>query len=187
MLPSCSPGSSESSTNNLREFLVSDFDQSLRAYGELAVKIGLNLQPGQRLLIIGPLAHGGTALEAAPLVRQIAASAYTLGAPLVEPLWGDETLQLLRFQTASRDSFQHFSSWLPHALVEHVSGGHAIVSVYANDPDLLKDAPPEQVGELQKTVSMATRGFRERISRNDTNWAVVASASAQWAAKVFPG
>ena len=33
--------------------------KSLEAYGELAVKVGLNLQPGQRLLIIGPLANGG--------------------------------------------------------------------------------------------------------------------------------
>jgi aminopeptidase len=161
-------------------------ERRLRAYGELAVKIGLNLQAGQRLLIIGPLAHGGTVLDAAPLVREIAASAYRAGAPLVETLWGDEALQLSRFQNAPRDSFQQFSAWLPYALVEHVNAGHAIVSVYANDPDLLKDARPELVGEVQKTVSIATRTFRERISRNDTNWAVVASASPQWAAKVFP-
>ena len=35
-------------------------DDTLTAYGELAVKVALNLQPGQRLLIIGPLAAGAT-------------------------------------------------------------------------------------------------------------------------------
>ena len=48
---------------------TSEFDRTLETYGELAVRVGLNLQPGQRLLIIGPLANGGASLEAAPLVR----------------------------------------------------------------------------------------------------------------------
>ena len=43
-----------------------DLDQQLHIYAELAVKVALNIQPGQRLLIIGPLANGGTSLEAAP-------------------------------------------------------------------------------------------------------------------------
>jgi len=34
--------------------------------GELAVRVALNLQPGQRLMIIGQLANGGTPLDAAP-------------------------------------------------------------------------------------------------------------------------
>jgi hypothetical protein len=39
--------------------LGAELDRRLAIYGELAVKVGLNLQPGQRLLIIGPLASGG--------------------------------------------------------------------------------------------------------------------------------
>jgi aminopeptidase len=162
------------------------FDEMLRVYGDVAVRVGLNLQPGQRLLIIGPLANGGASLEAAPLVRQIAASAYRAGAPLVEVLWGDEPLQLIRFEHAPRESFGQFSAWLSKALVEHVQGGHAVLSVYANDPDLLKEVPPSQIGELQKATSTAMRPFREQIGRNDANWTVVAAAGAAWAAKVFP-
>ena len=161
-------------------------DDMLRRYGDLAVRIGLNLQRGQRLLVIGPLASGGASLEAAPLVRAIAASAYRAGAPLVETIWGDEALQVVRFGQAPRDSFHQVSTWLPNALVEHVDAGHAIVSVYANDPDLLKDAPADLIGDLQKASGLSLRPFRERIGRNDTNWLVVAAASAAWAAKVFP-
>ena len=92
----------------------------LDSYAELAVRVALNLQPGQRLLIIGPLTNGGVSLEAAPLVRQIAAAAYRAGARLVEPLWGDEALQSTRLQharAAIRSS--EFSAWLPQALAEH--------------------------------------------------------------------
>src|SRR5438477_2182723 len=164
---------------------TTDFDRRLQRYGDLAVKVGLNLRAGQRLLIIGPLASGGVSLEAAPLVRHIAASAYQAGASLVETIWGDEVIQMTRFRHAPRDSFGEFSAWLPKALFEHAEAGQAIVSVYANDPDQLKDEPPELVSTVQQAVSKSVRPFRELISRNQTNWTVVAAAGAGWAARVF--
>lgn len=158
----------------------------LHAYGELAVKVALNVQPGQRVLILGPLANGGVTLDAAPLVRCIAESAYRAGAPYVETLWGDEAMQLARFHHAPRDSFDTFSSWFPDALVKHVEGGHAVLSVYANDPDLLKSEPPALVGSVQRAVGRAVRPFRELIAKNQTNWSVIAAPSQAWADVVFP-
>jgi aminopeptidase len=163
-----------------------DLEHQLELYGELTVKVGLNVQPGQRLLIIGPLAHGGASLEAAPFARQVAAAAYRAGARLVETVWGDEALLLTRLARAPRDSFGEFSTWFPKALVEHVEAGHAVLSIYANDPDLLKDQTPELVTAIQQATATSVRPFRELISRNQTNWAVVAAAAAKWAAKVFP-
>ena len=49
--------------------------------------------------------------------------------------------------------------------------GTRSLSVYANDPDQLKDEPPELVGAVQQAVSTRVRPFRELISRNQTNWA----------------
>ena len=54
-------------------------EQLLPLYAEVTVRIGLNLQPGQRLLILGPVANGGASLDAAPLVRHVAATAYAAG------------------------------------------------------------------------------------------------------------
>ena len=158
----------------------------LDSYAELAVRVALNLRRGQRLLIIGPLMNGGVSLEAAPLVRRIAAAAYRAGAELVEPIWGDEPLQVIRFQQARPDTLSTFSTWLPQALAEHARAGHAVLSVYANDPDLLQHEPTDRVGGLQQATSRSMSAFRELISRNQVNWAVVAGASQAWAAKVFP-
>ena len=166
--------------------MPTDRERMLRAYADLTVRVGLNLQPTQRLLIIGPIANGGAALDAAPLVREIAASAYRAGARLVETLWGDEALLAARLRHAPRDSFEEVSAWLADALVQHVSGGHAVLSVYANDPDQLKDAPQDLVGAVQQATARSIRPFRERISRNQTNWAVVAASAASWARRVFP-
>ncbi len=160
-------------------------DRILPLYGELVVRVALNLQPGQRLLIIGPLANGGASLEAAPLVRCVAESAYRAGAAYVETLWGDEGLQLARFRHAPRDSFGQFSSWFPEVLAAHARAGHAVLSIYANDPDLLKDQPTDLLGAVQKTLSQVMRPFREHISKNGTNWSVIAAASTGWADRVF--
>ena len=90
-------------------------------------------------MIIGPLANGGASIESAPLARQIAAAAYRAGSPSVETLYGDEAIpHPLRFAHAPRESFSSFSAWLPKALSEHVAAGHAVLSISANDPDLLQ-------------------------------------------------
>jgi aminopeptidase len=164
-----------------------DFDRKLELYAELAVKVALNVQPGQRVLIIGPLANGGASLEAAPLARQITKAAYKAGASLVETMWGDEEMALIRYRHAPRDSFDQFSAWFPNALAQHVEAGHAVVSLSANDPDLLKDEPPDLVSAVQQAASREVRPFREHISRNQTNWAVIAAANEGWAKKIFPG
>jgi len=163
-----------------------DFDRRLEIYAELAVKIALNVQPGQRVMIIGPLANGGASLEAAPLIRKIAKAAYQAGAPLVEAIYGDEEMQLVRFKQAADHTFGEYSAWLPDALGNHVQAGHAILSVYANDPDLLKNEQPERVSTVVEATARDVRPFRELISRNQTNWAVIAAAGAGWATRVFP-
>jgi aminopeptidase len=159
----------------------------LERYADLIIRVGLNLQKGQRLLVLGPIANGGVALDAAPLVRAVVKRAYEAGAPIVEVLWGDEALALQRVQCAPAESFEQFSAWLPSALLQHVEAGHATLSIYANDPDLLQSAPPGRVSAIQAATAHAVRPFRERISRNATNWLVAAAPAASWAARVFPG
>lgn len=161
-------------------------DAMLRTYADLAIHVGLNLRAGQRLLIIGPLANGGAALDAAPLVRHITESAYRAGARAVEALWGDEAMQLSRLRLAPRDAVEEYSRWVPDVLVQHVDAGDAVLSVYANDPDQLKDEDPQLVSAVQQATSRAVRPFRERISRNATNWSIVAASVPSWARKVFP-
>ena len=164
-----------------------DFSRKMQTYAELAVKIALNLQPGQRLMIIGPLANGGASLEAAPLAQAVAAAAYRAGSPLVETMYGDEQQLKLRFANASPETFGHYSAWFPKALTDHVAGGHAVLSISANDPDLLAGESPALVSALLQATGRDMRPFREQISRNETNWAVVAAASTAWAEKIFPG
>lgn len=73
-----------------------EFEQNLDKYTEVIVRVGLNLQPGQRLQIGMPLMGVcGTPLELSPLVRLIVTKAYQVGARLVDVMWNDDQLQLI--------------------------------------------------------------------------------------------
>ena len=156
-----------------------EFEQNLRRYAEMAVKIGANVQPGQRLLI-------RAAIDQPALVRLIATSAYQAGARLVDVLWADEQIDLIRFQHAPRDSFEETSSWWANALLEYGQRGDALISIAGNDPDLLKDQDPDLIAIANKAAGIKLAPFRDLVMRSEINWLVVSAPIASWAAKVFP-
>ena len=65
---------------------------------EVAVKVGLRLQPGQDLLLTAPSV-------ALPLVRRIAEHAYKAGAGIVTPFLSDEEITLARYRHGHNESF----------------------------------------------------------------------------------
>jgi aminopeptidase len=155
------------------------FEQILQRYAEIIIKVGLNLQSGQRLVIQAPV-------EALPLVRLIAAHAYQAGARLVDIVYDDDQVTLARFRFAPRDSFTEDRLWLGRMLDEHGRAGNAFLRIYAEDPDLLKDQDPELVSQYKRTILKNRQGFTDQISRNAVNWCLVSVPVAGWAAKIFP-
>jgi aminopeptidase len=165
--------------------MAQPFDDSLRRYAELTIKIGLNLQPGQRLIISDPR-RAGVPLEIAPLVRHLVEYAYKAGAPLVDVVWRDDAVQRLRFQHAPRDSFEEWPTSQPKGLLEHFERGGALLSIQAANPDLLTDQDLNLVALLQKTAYAQYLPTSDFTSRNLVQWCVIAASYAGWARKVFP-
>lgn len=166
---------------------MTSFDQGLTQYADLIVKVGLNLQPGQRLLISGPSVSGGVSLEAAPLVRQVVESAYRQGAPLVEVQWVDPAIVKRRFELAPADSFGEFPVAPPHVTTTYIDRGDAVLVISADDPDLLAGQDPARLSAAQRTVAERMAGVSARISSNRTNWCVAGAAVPAWGERVFPG
>src|ERR1700686_909697 len=82
---------------------------------EVAIKVGLNLKPGQDLLLTAP----ATAL---PLVRRIAEHAYKAGAGLVTPLFADEEVTLARYRFGADDGFDRAPGWLYEGMAKAFDG-----------------------------------------------------------------
>lgn len=153
--------------------------QKLSRYADVAVQVGVNLQPGQRLLVRADI-------NAAPLVREIVRSAYQAGAPYVHVMWDDEQTELGRFRYAPRNSFSEFPDWEVDTMIGLVDSGSALLSVASANPELLKGQDEDLISTVQETAARKTMNFTDRITRGATNWAVVAAPSPAWAAKVFP-
>jgi aminopeptidase len=165
--------------------MIADFEQKLQKYADVTVKVGLNLQPGQRLIIGGPLTRG-VDIQLAGLVRMLATSAYKAGARYVDVIWGDPELRLLRYQMAPRDSFDEFPTWRVNARIDYLKRADAILTIAGDDPALLKGQDASLVGQEMHAVASHGKPVREFISRNAVNWCVVAGAVPGWASRVFP-
>jgi aminopeptidase len=165
---------------------VTDFERKLEKYAEVIVRVGLNLQPGQRLLIGSSRFGRETPFEAAPLVRHIAAKAYQAGSPLVDVIWGEPLLHVIRLENAGRDTLEVYPDWIAAGNLDHVKNGDALLGIVASDPDLFKGQDPELVGILQKVASEQNQELGILISRWAINWLLVSLPTPAWAAKIFP-
>ncbi len=146
---------------------------------EVAVKIGLQLQPGQDLLITAPLA-------ALPLVRRITEHAYKAGAGLVTPLYSDEEATLMRYRNAPDDSFDRSAGWLYEGMAKAFSANTARLAVAGDNPMLLSAEDPEKVARANKAQSRAYQPALEKIAGFDINWNIVSYPNPSWAKQVFP-
>ena len=146
---------------------------------EVAIRIGLNLQPGQDLLLTAPSV-------ALPLVRKIAEHAYKAGAGLVTPLLSDEEITLARYRFAPDDSFDRAAGWLYEGMSKAFSANTARLAIVGDNPMLLAGEDPAKVSRASKANSMAYQPALEKIVGFDVNWNIVAYPSPAWAKQMFP-
>ena len=156
-----------------------DENAELDKLAELSIKTGVALQSGQDLLISAPL-------EAAPLVRRLAIHAYKAGAKVVTPLYTDPEVVLARYQYASKASFEKATDWLFDGMAVAFDNNTARLAVVGEDPMLLSEQDPENVSKANKALSLASSPIRERITRFDVNWNIIAWPGTHWAKRVFP-
>ncbi|MAK25130.1 MAG: aminopeptidase [Methanobacteriota archaeon] len=156
------------------------FDSSmLDRLAEVSIRVGLNLQPEQDLIISAPV-------EALPLVRRLAAEAYRNGAGVVTTLLSDDQLTLARFENASDESLDRAPSWMFEAIGAAFNDNTARLAVSAANPLLLADQDPARVARAAKATSLAAKPAMEPITNFSTNWNIVSYPGAAWAKQVFP-
>jgi aminopeptidase len=165
---------------------MSSFDENIKKYADLVIKVGLNLRAGQRL-IINNASTRGVPLHVAPFVREIARTAYQAGARYVDVIWNDEALLRLRAELAPRDSTGEYSNWHIQGIVDIIENGGALLTIRSNNPDLLGSLDADFVGAAQKTHLERYSPVSAAASTNKMNWLVIAASSPDWAIKVFPG
>ncbi|MGD0973796.1 MAG: aminopeptidase [Candidatus Korobacteraceae bacterium] len=146
---------------------------------EVAVRVGLGLEPGQELVMT-------SSIDALPLARRITEHAYRAGASLVTTLYSDDEATLMRYRFAPNESFDHAPKWLYDGMGTAFKSGAARLAIAGANPLLLSNEDPEKVGRANRAASKAYRPAMELITRHEINWTIVASATPAWAAAMFP-
>ena len=146
---------------------------------EVAIKVGLRLEPGQDLLVTAPTV-------ALPLVRKIAEHAYKAGAGLVTPILSDEAVTLSRYRFGQDSGFDRAADWLYVGMAKAFAGNTARLAIVGDNPMLLSGEDPARVARASKANSIAYKPALERIVNFDINWNIIAYPAPSWAKLVFP-
>lgn len=146
---------------------------------EVAIKVGLQLQPGQDLVLTAPMA-------ALPLVRKITEHAYKAGAGIVQPIFSDEEITLNRYRYAADASFDRAPGWLFEGMAKAFGNNAARLAISGDNPMMLAGEDPIKVARANRATSMAYKPALEKITGFDINWNIVSYPNAAWARLVFP-
>lgn len=168
------------STHHTTGYLASDeFAAMLDRLGEVAVRTGLNVLPGQQVILTAPL-------HAVPLVRRVTEHAYRAGASLVTTFYSDDQTTLARYQYGAEDTFDTAAGWLAKGMADGFREGAARMAITGGNPALLAGQKPDHVSRASKAASIVNRPAMEIITNFDINWCIVAAATPEWAQQVFP-
>jgi aminopeptidase len=151
-------------------------DDRLERYARLAVRVGVNLQPGQILGINAFVEH-------APLARAVAREAYEAGARFVDVLYSDQHVRRAHIERAAEQDLDFSPPWLVQRYDELGRVGGALIAISGNpEPELFADLDGERVGKARmREVAEASL----RLTDGLVNWSIVAYPNEGWASTVF--
>jgi aminopeptidase len=158
---------------------MNHFEEKLNKYASLAVEVGVNVQPGQTLVVTAPIL-------AAEFVRKVVKKAYEVGAKNVHVEWNDDDITRLKYELAPSEAFLEFPMWRAKGWEDMASNNAAFLAITAANPDLLQGIEPQRISDANKTAGAAMQPYRSYAMSDKISWSVIAIPSQAWADKVFP-
>jgi len=152
-------------------------ERRVDALAELAVRVGVNLQPGQPLAVD---AH----LENAGLARAVAAAGYRAGAANVDVVYIDNHVRRAQIELGPEEAL----SWAPAWRIERTRALATQRAAHINiagdpEPDLMADLDGARVGRA------VNRDLRTASLANSLGglvaWSIIACPNPGWARTVF--
>ena len=151
----------------------------LRKYAQLAVKMGVNVQKGQLLVIKADVRDY-------KFVNLCVEEAYKAGAGEVSVDWSSEHTTKWSYEYMTKEDLSEIPQW-QYDKREYVQNkGCCFLHIESSTPGLLKDIDSEKVLARQMAASKKFLPLQSYTMNNDGQWSIIALASEGWAKKVFP-
>jgi aminopeptidase len=153
--------------------MTEPFDQLLDRYARLVLRVGVNVQPGQEVVI-------NALPEQADAARALAEEAYRVGASRVEIVYGDPHLQKSQVEHAPEEML----GTVPDHRLRQVEGWAqtkpALISLSGNPfPSLMDGLDPERLARSQP-VELISK-VMPIITGGSVAWTVVGAPTKGWA------
>ena len=150
----------------------------LREYAKLIVQAGLNVQPGQDVLI-------NAGLDQPEFVQMVVDEAYKAKARKVTVNWNYQPLQKLHVRHQSAKTLATVENWELARWQHYVDTVPCRLLLTSDDPDGLKGINMAKLAKGRQAVYQATKTYRDQL-QNQEQWCIAAVPGAAWAKKVFP-
>lgn len=154
-------------------------EKLLKELAELTVRVGINVQKGQLVVINAPISAG-------KLVRYIVEAAYVNGAGKVMVSWSDDECTKYFYQYASDERLEEVPGYSIERLKYIVEQKGALISVLSPNPDIMKEIDGNKMVKAQIALGPHTQFFHEYTMGSRGQWTVISYPNEVWAHKVFP-
>ena len=151
----------------------------LEKYAKLIINKGVNIQPGQKLMI-------RSGVEQAFFARVLAQAAWDAGAADVYIQYNDEIASRIAFLSAPDERFPYVPDWLASQIDYVVKKGYNLVSIISQDPEILKGVDPERISKQMKAMAPIGKPLSDQATSNAIQWSLASVPNPAWARKVFP-
>ncbi|MBE6970644.1 MAG: aminopeptidase [Ruminococcaceae bacterium] len=154
-------------------------EAKLREYAALLIKVGLNVQKGQTLVISSPV-------ECAPFARMCASAAYDVGCREVVMNWHDDVMAREKYLRADSEIFDEVPQWRRHFFNDYANAGAAYLAIAAEDPENFKGVDPDRLVRAQRASGKALKDFYRLQMSSGFPWCIASIPIPSWATRVFP-
>ena len=154
--------------------------EKLQEYARLLVRVGLNVQKGQRVVISSPV-------ECAFFARLCAREAYDAGCCEVVMNWNDDAMVRMKYLQADDSIFDAVPEWRQHFFNDYAKEGAAYLAISASDPENLKGVDPRRIVRAQQASGKALKDFDRLQMCGGFPWCIASIPIPSWAGRVFPG
>ncbi len=151
----------------------------LEQYAELVIKIGVNLQENQELVINADVSD-------CEFARIIADVAYKNKAKKVTMMWRDELFTKMRYENEQLETLVDIPQYQIDERNYAVEKSSAYLCILSEDPNLMKDISPKILAETSKAKNIAFQKFYDASMKNQIRWNLIAVPSVSWAKTIFP-
>lgn len=162
-----------------------EFAARLARYADVIVRVGLNLEAGQRLLLAEPFELQGVTREATELVEAVEAAAVRAGAAGVDVIWGDESRWHAVAARGGDRVFEREVERNGERLRAHARDGGALLFLPSSHPHLMRGIPAERIARLREVGWRAYGRVAPDLIAARTNWTTAPAPTATWARVVF--